>query len=553
MSPIRAVILPLALALLAAPTNHGGEARFSDIAARSGILFRHDNANSPRKLLIETMGAGCAWLDYDGDGWMDAFFLNSGPTVAYKPRHPLRNALYRNHGDGTFTDVTEQAGLAEPSGFYMGVAAGDYDNDGYPDLYVTGVGKSVLYHNERNGHFRDVTVVAGVENPGRWGSSAAFFDFDNDGLLDLMVINYIDWSPDANVTCEVGGADSNSYCHPKTYRGLPARLYRNKGNGIFEDVSEKSGIGKLRGRGLGIVAFDFNNDGWMDVFVANDAMENFLWRNNGNGTFTEVALEVGVAYSEEGLAEAGMGVDAADLNHDGQLDLFVSHYHYELNRLYLSAKDGKYLDATVPWGLAKQTQRSVGFGARFLDYDNDGLQDLAVINGHVIDIIDRYMPNVAYAQSRQMYRNTGSTLVEVSGAMGKDFMRPRVGRGLAVGDFDNDGYPDLLVSNNGGPGELLHNEGDKGNHWLGLRLIGMRSNRDGVGAKITIQAGGWVRHFQKTGGGSYLSASDPRLLVGLGGADKVDTVTIRWPSSVTDTLHNLAADHYYTVKESAGK
>ena len=525
------------------------QARFSDIAATAGITFHHDNAKSLQKLLIETMGAGCAWLDYDRDGHLDAFFVNSGRTVAYRPKDPLSNALYRNNGDGTFADVTQEAGLSGEEGFYMGVVVGDYDNDGFPDLYVTGVGESKLYHNEGNGRFLDVTETAGVANSETWGTSGAFFDYDNDGLLDLMVINYLDWSPETNTPCETGGPGTGSYCHPRTYQGLPARLYRNTGGGAFEDTSEKSGVGRVRGRGLGIVCFDFDDDGLVDVFAANDAMENFLWKNNGDGTFTDVAWEAGVAFNEDGLPEASMGVHITDLNHDGRQDLFVTHYHYELNRLYMSAKDGSYSDATVRWGLAQRAQRTVGFGTWFLDFDSDGLQDIAIVNGHVIDNIDLVLPKVTHAEPREMYRNTGSGFVDVSAAMGEEFTRRRVGRGLAVGDFDNDGDPDLLVSNNGGPAELLRNDGKEANHWLGLGLTGTKSNRDGIGAKITLRAGEWVRHFQATGGASYLSASDPRLLIGLGQTEKVDTVTIRWPSGVVQVLQTPALNRYHTLTE----
>ena len=533
----------------ASATGENSRTRFSDIAAEVGITFHHDNAKSPQKLLIETMGAGCAWLDYNRDGHLDAFFVNSGPTVAYRPNAPLSNALYRNNGDGTFTDVTADAGLAGEEGFGMGVVVGDYDNDGFPDLYVTGTGESKLYHNEGNERFLDVTQSAGVANSGMWGTSGAFFDYDNDGLLDLMVINYLDWSPGTNTPCETGGPGTGSYCHPRTYQGLPARLYRNTGGGVFEDRSETSGIGQVRGRGLGLVCFDSNDDGLVDVYAANDAMENFLWKNNGDGTFTDVALELGVAFNEDGLPEASMGVHIADLNHDGRQDLFVTHYHYELNRLYMSAQDGSYSDATVRWGLAQRAQRTVGFGTWFLDFDSDGLQDIGIVNGHVIDNIDLVLPKVTHAEPREMYRNTGGGFVDVSEAMGKEFTTRRVGRGLAVADFDNDGDPDLLVSNNGGPAELLRNDSNEGNHWLGLRLIGTRSNRDGIGTKITLRAGEWVRHFQVTGGGSYLSASDPRLLIGLGQREKVDTITVRWPTGVVQTVMKPALDQYHTITE----
>jgi hypothetical protein len=351
------------------------------------------------------------------------------------------------------------------------------------------------------------------------------------------------------------GPGTESYCfggQHGTYHGLPAKLYRNNRDGTFTDISQQSGIGSLRGRGMGLVCFDFNNDGLMDVFVANDSMENFLWRNNGDGTFTEVAAEIGVACSEDGLPEAGMAADVADLNHDGRMDLFVTHYQYELNRLYLSNEDGTYSDSTVPCNLAVFPQPNVSFGTKFIDFDNDGSLDIVVARGHVIDNVERYFPNVSHAESRIMWWNAGSRFVDVSEMLGKDFTRKRVGRGLAAGDFNNDGAIDLLVSNNGGPAELLRNDGGALNHWLGIRLVGTKSNRDGTGARIKLTAGGKTRYYQATSGGSYESASDQRLLFGLGRSEKVESLEIRWPSGLVEKITSLPVDGYFTLKESEG-
>jgi enediyne biosynthesis protein E4 len=527
--------------------------KFIDVAQSAGIHFRHDNAASPEKYLIETMGAGCAWIDYDQNGLLDLYLVNSAATRLYTPKEPLRSALYRNNGDGTFTDVTENARVGAEGLFGMGVAVGDYDNDGFPDLFVLGYGRCILYHNNGDGTFTDVTARAGVSNTGRWASSAAWFDYDNDGLLDLVIANYVDWSPDRNFWCGEHGPGMRSYCHPDDYNGQPPTLYHNNGDGTFTDVSQKSGVGLKPGNGLGVVTFDYDDDGWQDVFIANDSMANFLFHNNRDGTFRDVGYAAGVAVSADGLPEAGMGTDAADTTGDGRMDLIVTHLDSQLARLYRNRGDGTFDDATLQSQLGYATFHMSGFGTRFMDYDNDGARDIFMANGHVLDNIERYKSSVHYAESKLMFRNLGTgTFENVSGRLGPDFLLPCVSRGAAVGDFDNDGGLDILVNNNGGAPQVLRNEGGNRNHWIQIFLIGTKSNRDAVGARVKLAAGNLTLYDQKKGGMSYQSAQDPRLHFGLGDRRIVDSLEIRWPSGATTKLQNLKADQVVTVKEGQG-
>jgi hypothetical protein len=526
---------------------------FTDVAAAAGINFRHDNAASPEKYLIETMGAGCAWIDYDQNGLFDLYLVNSAPTRAYAPKTAQRSALYRNNGDGTFTDVTAKAGVGAENLFGMGVAVGDYDNDGFPDLLVLGYGRSILYHNNGDGTFTDVTARAGVENPGRWASSAAWFDYDNDGRLDLVIANYIDWSPDHNFYCGDHGPGLRSYCHPDDYQGEPATLLHNNGDGTFTDVSKISGIAQKPGNGLGVVTFDYDGDGRQDIFISNDSMPNFLFHNEGDGTFREIAYSAGVAVSMDGLPEAGMGVDAADTRGLGRMDIIVTHLDQQLARLYQNAGDGTFDDATFRAKMSYDTFHLSGFGTRFMDYDNDGLQDLFIANGHVLDNIERYHAGTRYAEPKSMFRNIGRGVFQnVSDALGKDFQLPRVSRGVAVGDFDNDGDLDILVSNNGGAPQLFRNDGGNANHWIELFLIGVKSNRDAVGARVEITSGDLLQYEQRKGGMSYQSAQDPRLHFGLGAHLRVDSIVVRWPSGTITRLANIPADRIITVKEGEG-
>ena len=527
--------------------------KFIDIAESAGIDFRHDNAASSEKYLIETMGSGCGWIDYNQDGLLDLYLANGAATRLYKPSHPLRGALYRNNGDGTFTDVTVKAGVGAEGLFGMGVAVGDYDNDGYPDLLVLGYGRCILYHNNGNGTFTDVTARAGVENVGRWASSAAWFDYDNDGRLDLVIANYIDWSPDRNFWCGDHGPGMRSYCHPDDYNGEAPTLFHNNGDGTFTDVSKQSGVGLKPGNGLGVVTFDYDNDGWQDIFIANDSMANFLFHNNRDGTFREVGYLAGVAVSADGLPEAGMGTDAADATGKGRMDLLVTHLDSQLARLYQNMGDGTFDDATLRSGLGYATFHMSGFGTRFMDYDNDGAPDIFMANGHVLDNIQRYSASVHYAEPKLMFRNLGhGAFQNVSDDLGRDFQLPRVSRGAAIGDFDNDGDLDILVNNNGERPQLLRNDGGNANHWLEILLIGTRSNRDGVGARVKVSAGDLVLCQQRKGGMSYQSAQDPRLHFGLGKYSFVDAVEILWPSGAVTKLAKIQADRIVAVEEGKG-
>lgn len=526
---------------------------FVDVARSSGISFQHDNAASAEKYLIETMGSGCGWIDYDQNGLLDLYLVNGAATRLYTPKRQLRSALYRNNGDGTFTDVTAKAGVGAEGLFGMGVAVGDYDNDGFPDLLVLGYARSILYHNNGDGTFTDVTAKAGVANSGRWGSSAAWFDYDNDGRLDLVIANYVDWSPGNNYWCGEHGPGMRSYCHPDNYHGQPPTLYHNNGDGTFSDVSKASRVGLKPGNGLGVVTFDYDNDGWQDIFIANDSMANFLFHNNRDGTFQEVAYAENVAVSMDGTQEAGMGTDAADVTGNGRMDLFVTHLDLQLARLYENMADGTFDDATLRSKIAYATFHMSGFGTRFMDYDNDGARDLFMANGHILDNIERFHSDVQYAEPKLMFRNTGHGIFDdVSARLGPDFQLPRVSRGAAVGDFDNDGNLDILVNNNGEAPQLLRNDGGNVNHWLEIFLIGTKSNRDGVGARVKVSAGDLVLYDQRKGGMSYQSAQDPRLHFGLGQHASVDAVEVIWPSGTVTKLGGLRSDQIISLSEASG-
>lgn len=518
----------------------------------SGIGWRHVNGRSPEYYLPETTGAGCAFLDYDNDGWMDIYLVNSGKCDFYDPQPVLRNALYRNNRDGTFTDVTEKAGVGA-GGYGMGVAVGDYDGDGWPDLYVTQYGRSILFHNNGNGTFTDVTEKAGVAAAG-WASSAVWFDYDNDGRLDLFVCRFVDFDKSKNKFCGNEKTGERYYCIPRVYAPMRSWLFHNNGNGTFTDVSRESGIASVLGKAWGVVATDINNDGWMDLFVANDTVANFLFLNKKNGKFEEIGLESGVAYSQDGRERSGMGVDSADFDQDGWQDLFVTNVDQEMYSIYRNNRDLTFEDRAGPMGVGRATRLMSGWGLKFFDYDNDGNTDLFIANGHPDDKIEEHSSHVAYKEPLLLFHNNGKTLENVSAQAGPVFGEDHAARGLAAGDFDNDGAVDVLVAVNDGTPLLLKNAAAGGNHWLGVKLVGKKANRDAIGARITWEAGDLKRSRLKVGGGSYLSSHDPREVLGIGTRAKIDRLEIRWPlpSGRVETFTELPIDRYITIVEGEG-
>jgi hypothetical protein len=522
-------------------------------ASASGISWAHVNGQSPEMHLPETVGAGCAFLDYDNDGWMDIYLVNSGACDFYKPPSPLRNALYRNNRDGTFTDVTEKAGVGGDA-YGMGVAVGDYNGDGLPDLYVTQYPHCILYRNNGDGTFEDVTKRAGVAAPG-WGTSAVWFDYDNDGRLDLFVCRFADFDKSKNIFCGYGPTNKRWYCKPTPYKPMPCWLFHNNGDGTFTDVSKESGIAKSLAKAWGAVAADINNDGWMDLFVGNDTVPNFLFANRGGGKFEEIGLLGGVGLNAFGLARSGMGVDAGDYDQDGWIDLFVSNVDHESFSLYRNRKDESFSDAASSVGIASATSLLSGWGLKFFDYDNDGNLDLILCNGHPDLMVEQRMQDVKYEEPLLLFRNDGKTFKNVSAQSGPVFAKSLAGRGLALGDFENNGSLGVLVSVNNGSPVLLRNRAGRQNHWLGVRLIGRKANIDAIGAKLTYQAGDLQRHYFKVGGGSYLSSHDPRVVLGFGQNTKIDWLEVKWPnpSGKTERFTELPIDRYITIVEGEGK
>jgi len=523
----------------------------------SGITWKHTAGKSTEKYLPESTGAGCAFLDYDNDGWMDIYLVNSGKCDFFDPKPPLRNALYHNNRDGTFTDVTEKAGVAG-GGYGQGVAVGDYDGDGFPDLYVTQYGRSILYRNNRDGTFTDVTDKAGVAAPG-WASSAVWFDFDNDGRLDLFVCRFVDFDKSKHHRCMApngpGLAGQAEYCYPKAYRPMASWLFRNNGDGTFTDVSEQTGIAANAGKAWGVVATDINNDGRMDLFIANDTVANFLFANRDGRRFEEIGFTSGVAFGSSGTARSGMGVDSADFNNDGWMDLFVSNLDHEMFSLYQNRGDETFDDKIMPSGIGTPTRLMSGWGLKFFDYDNDGNLDLMLANGHPDDLVDQLRPHVSYREQLLLFHGDGKTFADVSQESGPAFRKALPARGLALGDFNNDGAIDVLVTNNDEAPILLRNNIGTQNHWLGLKLVGKKSNPDAIGARVTYQAGDLRRSHMKVGGGSYLSSHDPRMVLGIGKRTKIDWLEVKWPqpSGAVERFTNLPIDRYVTTIEGTGK
>jgi enediyne biosynthesis protein E4 len=527
--------------LLAMPAGVGP---FREITAESGIGWRHFNGLSPDRFLVESTTGGVAMLDYDNDGRMDLLFVNGGETPRGKSKTPVRHALYRNAGNGTFEDVTARAGIGATAFYGMGAASADYDNDGFPDVYISGYPSGALFHNNGDGTFTDVTARAGVANTGEWGTSAAWFDADNDGKLDLFVANYARFSFAEKKSCEFEGKPV--YCAQTAYAGRPSRLYRNQGDGSFADISAASGVASLSGRALGVVAIDYDGDGRQDLFVARDASPNLLLHNEGGGKFIDVGLEAEVAYNPDGIARAGMGVDAGDADGDGRPDFVVTNFDTEYHALYLNPGRLPFREATVASRLAALTKPYVGWGVRFLDADNDGDLDLFIVNGHLHEMIAQSNRSVSYREPPLLLANDGAARFSRIDA-GPVFQTSYLGRGMASGDLNEDGAVDVaFVSLNEAP-VVLRNEG-KG-QWIGVKLRGTVSNRDGIGARITLRAAGRTLTRWVTGGGSFLASHDRRIVFGLGGETARAELEIRWPAGTVQRVAGLAAGRYHEMVE----
>ncbi len=520
--------------------------QFVDVTAEAGIDFRHQNFATAAKHLPETMGSGAAFLDFDQDGWLDVYLVNGAPLTGRRDDIP-DNRLYRNLGNGRFADVTEKSGLDDRS-YGMGVAVGDYDNDGRPDLYLTNYGPNRLFRNLGNGSFEDVTARAGVEDP-RWSASAGFFDYDKDGHLDLYVTNYLDYPLENPIECSDYEMKERSYCHPHHFSGVADSLFRNNGDGTFSDVSQSASIAQADGKGLGVVLADLDADGWPDIYVANDSVGNFLFRNRGDGTFEDLSLPSATGYNGDGKPEAGMGVDAGDIDGDGLPDLFVTNLDFESNTLYRNQGNLWFEDQTNRRGLGQPSFLRVGFGTLLIDIDNDGDLDAFIANGHILDNVSSSRPFLSYPQANQLYENRGGSFEEISNRSGSGLSPKTVSRGLAVGDYDNDGDLDLLVSNCNQPAQLLRNEGGNRHNWLSLNLRGSKSNRDGFGVRVRVRVGSSWGVYQKMGGASYLSAHSPRMHIGLGSASQADEIEIQWPGRLRQKLENVSANQRIEVKE----
>ena len=528
---------------------------FVDNTQRLGVNFQYRASHTSRKYLLETMGTGVALFDYDNDGRLDIYFVNGAPlsdptpkgTIPQKTDSQYWNRLYHQKPDGTFEDVTERAGL-QGTGYGMGVAVGDYDNDGFEDIYVTAYGGNKLYHNTGNGTFTDVTQKAGVAGGG-WSTSAAWVDLDGDGFLDLVVLRYLDWDFD-DVWCGEHKEGYRAYCHPDFFKPSSPLVYHNDKDGTFTEVTQKVGLGKP-GKGLGVAISDYDRGGHIDLFVANDSMAEFLYRNKGDGTFEDVGLDSEVAVDIDGRTYAGMGVDFADYNNDGWPDLVVTDLANQRYALYQNKGSGSFTYASNTSGIGQMTMAHSGWGVRFLDYDNDGWKDLLIAQGHDLDTIELNYPNLRYREPMLLARNTGRGFVDVSAQSGNVFHQAWVARGLAVGDIDNDGRVDAVVTTNDGSVHVLHNETVTQNHWILLHLVGHKSNRDAIGAEVSVVTASGPQYATVSTAGSYLSASDKRVHFGLGQQSVVQRIEIRWPSGIRQTLKDVSADQILQIDEPA--
>jgi enediyne biosynthesis protein E4 len=524
--------------------------RLVDVTAAAGIDFRHNNGAYGGTLLPETLGSGCAFLDYDADGWQDILLINGMDWPGHKRRRTTLK-LYRNNRNGTFTDVTRAAGL-DVELYGMGVAVGDFNNDGFPDLYITCVGQSRLFRNTGKGRFIDITKASGLGGREAFSTSAMWLDVDRNGLLDLFVCNYVRWSAEHDVFCSVDGK-RKSYCTPEAYRGETCWLFRNRGDGTFEDVTATCGIFDSSSKALGVALIDHDQDGWPDIVVANDTQPNKLYRNQRNGTFKDVALEAGVALSDDGKARAGMGVDAADFANTGRAGIAITNFEGEMVGLYRPQEPGLYRDITMASGVGSASRTRLGFGCLFADMDLDGHLDLVVANGHIDDTVRNISGNTGYAQAPHLFRNQGNaTFSDVAAAVGGGFAQPRVGRGLAYGDFDGDGDVDLLMTTNNGSPALFRSDQAAGHRSLRFRLQGVKSNRDAIGAVVRIYHGGASQTRMVKSGSSYLSQSELPVTFGVGTRDRVDRVVIAWPGGSTEEFKNLASGKAYVVVEGKG-
>lgn len=533
-----------------APTSPTAGFGLVDVTLQAGIQFHHNSGAYGGKLLPETLGSGCAFLDYDGDGWQDIILINGMDWPGHKrQRTTLR--LYRNNRNGTFSDVTRKAGL-DVEVYGMGVAVGDYNNDGFPDILVTSVGQNRLFRNTGKGTFLEVTRSSGLAGRQGFSTSALWFDFDRDGLLDLFVCNYVKWSPEHDVFCSLD-AKHKSYCTPEAYRGETCWLFRNRGDGTFEDVTAKSGLFDSSSKSLGAAIVDYDRDGWPDLLVANDTQPNKLYRNMHDGTFKDVAVEAGIAFSAEGKARAGMGVDVADFNNSGTVGVAITNFDNEMTGLYRAVGNGIYEDVSMQAGIGLASKNSLGFGCAFLDGNLDGALDLLVANGHIDETVRNIRGNVGYAQPPQFFLNDGKgKFRDVASELGTEFNQPKVGRGLAYGDFDRDGDLDILMTTNNGPAFLFRNDQSSGNKSIRFRLVGTKSNRDAIGAAVRIFHGGGAQLRLVKSGSSYLSQSELPVTFGLGRQDGIERAVINWPSGRVEEFKSLAAGRTYECVEGKG-